>query len=212
MPEGVQLKKNLSDPLKSFHSYLITREDGSQSHGVVLTYFEPVTDSKLIDVVESLQAEYHLIESPDLFFNQYTDVLYTQKCLCLLCSQPLVRPLKAYLDQLYACTVGGRALEDSSVESCLFNLLHEVHRPPPGGKLVFSGPLGSITWRQPSLSDLPLCDYSFVQFCDLLGVEGVLKLVACLLLEQQVLIKASSMLCVRLAWCATQTSLQAMRG
>ena len=65
-----------------------------------------------------------------------------------------------------------------------FSLLSSLYSSP-------SGPLGRIAWRLPSLSELPLCDYSFRQFFELLGVRNVLKLVTCILLEHQLLLKSS---------------------
>ena len=54
-----------------------------------------------------------------------------------------------------------------------------------------TGPLGKLTVQRPSLNEFPLCDYSFKLFFELLGVRNIIKLLTCILLEHQVLIKSS---------------------
>jgi len=39
--------------------------------------------------------------------------------------------------------------------------------------------------------ELPVCDYSFREFFELLGVRNVIKLLCCLFLEHQVLLKSA---------------------
>ena len=129
-------------------------------------------------------------------FDSSRDTLFATKCLCLISSHPIVKPLQAYLEQLYAITAGGKEAQ-LPVESYLFNLLYKIPMPRPGHKIVITGPLGKITWRSPSLADLPLCDYSFSEFFELLGVKNILRLLACLLLEHQVLLKSAGDVCTR---------------
>ena len=54
-----------------------------------------------------------------------------------------------------------------------------------------SGPLGHLAVGVPSPTELPPCDYSFRQLFELLGIKNVLRLLTCLLLEHQVLLKSS---------------------
>ena len=54
-----------------------------------------------------------------------------------------------------------------------------------------TGPLGKLVVQRPSLNELPLCDYSFRLFFELLGVRNIVKLLTCILLEHQVLVKSS---------------------
>ena len=57
------------------------------------------------------------------------------------------------------------------------------------------GPLGQFSWSRPSKNDLPLCDYSFREFFQLLGIRNIFKLLTCILLEHQILLKSAGESC-----------------
>lgn len=195
MPEGLKLVKNVI-PEKAFHSLLITRENGCRVYGSVLTYYEPVHNRELLDSMDTLQNDYlskcRIGMSPDEshFFNRSCDTLYISKCLCLVTSLPIFQPLKPYLEQLYACTIGTETAT-LPIESYLYNLLYEVSLPEPGKSLNFHGPLGSIMWLLPGKWDLPLCDYPLKALFEHVSLQNIIKLMTCVLLEQQILIESS---------------------
>lgn len=213
MPDGLRFKKNLEDPLshKSTHTFCITKENGSRTYGTVLAYYERTTDLKLINSFEALQTKYlerrcpltqpHITsKQQDHDFSIATDTLHAPKCLCLVTTAPAVfRPLRAYLEQLHAVAlrrVSSSSLSSSEqlpLESYLYNLLYEVPLPGPGKTLHFVGPLGKFVVSCPSLLELPPCDYSFQQLFELLGIRVAIRLVTCLLLEHQVLLKSSDL-------------------
>ena len=141
-------------------------------------------------MLEGMQKHYSGDQDAEQPFQSARDKLFVTKSLCLLSSHPIMKPLQAYLEQLYAVTAGGKAAQ-LPVESYLFNLLYRVPMPRPGHKIVISGPLSSISWRRPSLAELPICDYSFTEFFELLGLKNIVKLLTCLLLEHQVLLKSA---------------------
>ena len=124
------------------------------------------------------------------YFDRNEDKLFATKCLCLVSPQPIHRPCQAYLEQLFAVTAGELSAS-LPVESYLFNLLYEVSLPEPGKYLKLAGPLGKISWLMPPKSDFPLCDHSFREFFEMLGIHDVLGVVTCVLLEHQVLLKSS---------------------
>ncbi|XP_019864258.1 PREDICTED: DENN domain-containing protein 5B [Amphimedon queenslandica] len=195
MPEGVQLSKEPSHHF-SFHSLLITRENGSRQYGSVLTYHEPVTNPLILDALESHQNEYqsHSRGGSDLsqywYFNRSSDSLYATKSLCFITSLPIFQPTRSYLEQLYAISVGNDR-GSLPIESYLYNLLYETSLPGPGVTLKLHGPLDLITWRLPGNEELPLCDYSFRAFFESISLKNVLQLLTCVLLEQQILLKAN---------------------
>ena len=146
MPEGLLFKKNIKDPTKpTFHTFLITRENGTHSYGNVLTFHERIKDTKTLNILESLQQKYvekrriSLGSDQEYSFSRGVDHLYTPKCLCFLTSEPVHRPFEAYLEQLYAVTVGSKHMADLPVESYLYNVLFEVPMPAPGKSVKFSG-------------------------------------------------------------------------
>ena len=196
MPEGLLFKKNLKDPQKSTHSFLITRENGSHSYGSVVVFYEQVQSTRVLNTLEALQARYQetrrggLNSDHDLSFNRTEDSLFATKCICFITAKPVFGPCQAYLEQLYAIAAGEKSAK-LPLESYIYNILYEVPFPAPGKCIRFLGPLGRISWRCPSQSELPLCDFSFREFFELLAVRSILKVVTCILLEHQILIKAS---------------------
>ena len=196
LPDGTQLSKNLKHTSRSFHSFLVTREDGSHVHGSVLVFPEPISDQNLLNSLDSLQSLYCQARGSGFnsahqdFFDRREDQLFSLKCLCLVTATPIHRPCKAFLEQLVAVTTGSHT-PTLPVESYLYNLLYEVTLPEPGKFLRFSGPLGRISWFMPPKFELPLCDYSFREFFEMLGVREILRALACVLMEHQVLLKSS---------------------
>lgn len=196
MPDGLLFKKNLKDPQKAFHSFLITRENASRAYGSVVTFYEQVQDTKVLNTLEALQTSYrnarrHSLNSDhEHCFSRSEDTLFAAKCICFVTSKPIFRPCQAYLEQLYALTTGEHTAA-LPLESYLYNVLYEVLPPPPGKTVRLKGPLGRVMWRMPSQSELPLCDYSLREFFELLGVRNVMRLFSCILLEHQILLKSA---------------------
>ena len=196
LPDGVQLQKNVKQTHRSFHPFLLTRENGSHAYGSVLVFQEQITDSKLLISLEAMQSVYTAARRTGFnsdhedYFDRQEDELFALKCLCLVVSQPIHQPCRAYLEQLHAVTVG-ELTAPLSIESYLFNLLYEVSLPEPGKYLKLSGPLGKISWYLPPKSDLPLCDYSFREFFEILGVRDILRVLTCVLMEHQLLLKST---------------------
>jgi len=80
-----------------------------------------------------------------------------------------------------------------SIESYVYNLLYEVPTPQPGRSVRFSCPLGdSVVIQRPgSIEELPLFDFSLRELFTLLGVDCLIQLFTCVLLEHQVLLCSS---------------------
>ncbi len=198
MPDGLLFKKNVGNSQTNFHSFVITREDGSHAYGSVLTFYDCVQDPCTLNTMESLQSQYQArykegtMSSEQLcnIYHRTEDKLFATKCICLVTSNPIFRPCQAYLEQLYA-VASGECTSKLPLESYLYNVLYEVPLPAPGKSVRFSGPLGSILWRNPSLLELPMCDFSFKKYFELLGVRNILKLLVSTLLEHQILLKSS---------------------
>ena len=80
-----------------------------------------------------------------------------------------------------------------SIESYVHNLLYEVPTPLPGRSMCFSCPLAdSVVIQRPgSIEELPLFDFSLRELFTLLGVDCLIQLFTCVLLEHQVLLCSS---------------------
>lgn len=196
MPEGLRLKKNLTDSEQNFHPFVITKENGSRVFGSVLTFYEPTNSATVLDQLDSLQEEYQTRQRTNFtsdhpyYFNRSTDTLFVSKCLCFVTSSQFVRPCKAYLEQVYSVTMGKEPVE-LPLESYIRNLLLEVPAPKMDHCIQFRGPLGTITCCSPGEDELPLCDFSFQEFFETLSIKNALKMLTCVLLEQQILLRSA---------------------
>ena len=83
--------------------------------------------------------------------------------------------------------------EQLSIESYVRNLLYEVPTPQPGRSVCFSCPLAdSVVIQRPgSIEELPLFDFLLRELFTLLGVDCLVQLFTCVLLEHQVLLCSS---------------------
>ena len=174
-------------------------------YGSVLLFPEPISDQNLLNSLDSLQTLYMETRGSGFnsahqdHFDKGRDQLFALKCVCLVTAHPIHQPCRAFLEQLLAVTAGSQT-PSLSIESYLYNLLYEVSLPEPGKLMRFSGPLGRISWSRPPKFDLPLCDYSFRGFFEVLGVRDVLRVLACVLLEHQLLLKSAGV-CVCVSVC-----------
>ena len=196
LPDGLHLKQIPfpEDEQPEFHSFLITKEDGSRTYGCALSFYEVNTDQKLVEAVKSQQqiAENALIISEsDEGLQKGSGSLCVQKCICFTSSFPHVSPLKQYLLQLHKTTIGGQKLL-LPFETYLSNLLNDVPAPLPGKSIQFHGPLSKLTCKMPGTLDFPLCDYSLLSLVQKIGLKNLVKVFTCVLLEHQLLIKSAS--------------------
>lgn len=196
LPDGLHLKQTLfpEDEKPEFHSFLITKEDGSRTYGCAVSFYEVNTDQKLLDVVKNQEqiAENALIVSEsDESLQKRGGSLCVQKCICFTSSFPHVSPLKQYLLQLHKTTVGEHKLS-VPFETYLSNLLYDVPAPLPGKSIQFHAPLSKLTCKMPSILDFPLCDYPLLSLVQKIGLKNLVKVFTCVLLEHQLLIKSAN--------------------
>ncbi|XP_065897264.1 DENN domain-containing protein 5B-like [Dysidea avara] len=196
LPDGLHVRQITfpEDEKPEFHSFVITREDGSRTYGCALSFYEINTDQKLVDAVKCQEqiAENALIvsESDEKLWKRGGSFCI-QKCICLTSSYPHVSPLRQYLLQLYQATIGGLKLS-MPIELFLANLCYDVPAPSPGCCVQFQGPLSKISCTMPGVYDLPLCDYSLLTLIQKIGITKLVRVFTCILLEHQLLIKSAS--------------------
>ncbi|XP_061578060.1 DENN domain-containing protein 5B-like [Cololabis saira] len=120
-------------------------------------------------------------------FDPTRDTLYVSKALCLITPLPFLQASQQFLAQLHQA-VTSQTAPPLPLESYIHNILYEVPLPPPGRSLRFHGVQGPIVCQRPGPGELPLADYPLGEVFSLLGVENVVKLLTCALLETQVLL------------------------
>ncbi|XP_075044618.1 DENN domain-containing protein 5A isoform X2 [Mixophyes fleayi] len=215
MPKGLSFKTQADCRDPQFHSFIITREDGSRTFGFSLTFFEEVTSKQICSAMQTLyhmhNAEYDIIHTsvtnggdgticPEdcndssvtklQRFNSYDisrDTLYVSKCICLITPMSFMTACKKVLEQLHQAVTSPQP-PPLPLESYIYNTLYEVPLPPAGRSLKFSGVYAPIICQRPSTNELPLFDFPVKEVFELLGVENVVQLFTCALLELQILL------------------------
>ncbi|XP_048828324.1 DENN domain-containing protein 5A-like isoform X1 [Brienomyrus brachyistius] len=193
MPKGLSFRTQADVREPCFHSFIITREDGSRTYGFALTFYEEVTSKQICGAMQTLyhmhNAERH--DVPRLRrFDSYDigrDTLFASKCVCLLAPMAFPQACCQVLQQLHQAVTSAQP-PPLPLESYIYNVLYEVPLPPPGRSLKFSGVYGPVVCQRPSTVELPLFDFPIGEVFELLGVENVLQLFTCALLEFQILL------------------------
>ncbi|KGL82442.1 DENN domain-containing protein 5B, partial [Tinamus guttatus] len=217
MPKGLSFRTQADNREPQLHSFLITREDGSRTYGFVLTFYEEVTSKQICTAMQTLyqmhNAEQYssvcassscsmdsLASSSDegdatslaklQRYNSYDisrDLLYVSKCICLITPLPFMQACKKFLIQLYKA-VTSQQPPPLPLESYIHNILYEVPLPPPGRSLKFYGVYEPIVCQRPGPNELPLSDYPLREVFELLGLENLVQVFTCVLLEMQILL------------------------
>lgn len=115
------------------------------------------------------------------------DTLYVSKALCLLTPLPFLHSARQFLSQLHQAVTSHTA-PPLPIESYIHNILYEVPLPPPGRSLRFHGVQGPIVCQRPGPGELPLGEFPLGEAFSLLGVDNMVQLITCALLETQVLL------------------------
>ncbi|XP_065140924.2 DENN domain-containing protein 5B isoform X1 [Paramisgurnus dabryanus] len=233
MPKGLSFRTQRDSRAPQFHSFLITREDGSRTYGFVHTFYEEVTSPQICSAMQTLhqmhQAEHNAsahncpsasssspssssssmdslassldeVESPTSAqgsrrncgcsgegYDSVRDTLYVSKAMCLITPMPFMHACKRFLSQLHHAVTSNQP-PPLPLESYIYNILYEVPLPPPGRSLKFHGVYEPILCQRPGAGELPLADFPLGEAFRLLGVENLVQLFTCVLLEMQILL------------------------
>ncbi|XP_075408025.1 DENN domain-containing protein 5B isoform X2 [Tenrec ecaudatus] len=217
MPKGLSFRTQNDNKDPQFHSFIITREDGSRTYGFVLTFYEEVTSKQMCTAMQTLYQMHNAErcssvcassscstdslassidegDSTSLLTlqrcNSYDisrDTLYVSKSMCLITPLPFMQACKKFLAQLHAAVTSPQP-PPLPLESYIHNILYEVPLPPPGRSLKFYGVYEPVICQRPGLSELPLSDYPLREALELLGLENLVQVFTCVLLEMQVLL------------------------
>nr|XP_060632765.1 DENN domain-containing protein 5B isoform X2 [Anolis sagrei ordinatus] len=217
MPKGLSFRTQTDNRDPQFHSFIITREDGSRTYGFVLTFFEEVTSKQICTAMQTLYQMHNAEQCNSVCassscsmdslassldegdatslakmqrYNSYDinrDTLYVSKCVCLITPLPFMQACKKFLIQLYKA-VTCQQPPPLPLESYIHNILYEVPLPPPGRSLKFYGVYEPIICQRPGPNELPLFDYALRETFELLGLENLIQVFTCVLLEMQILL------------------------
>ncbi|XP_028177390.1 DENN domain-containing protein 5B isoform X4 [Ostrinia furnacalis] len=132
------------------------------------------------------------------YYDIAKDKLYVAKSIALICQYPYVRVAQLFLENLFR-SLPRQPGPGLSPESYVYNLLYEVPVPLSGQALRLYVPPSEphldpipVVIRMPNPpEELPLLDYPLRVMFQTLGVECVVQLFTCVLLEHQVLLRSS---------------------
>ncbi|ESO93313.1 hypothetical protein LOTGIDRAFT_232739 [Lottia gigantea] len=214
LPKGLQFRTQRDSRNPKFHSFIITKEDGSRIFGAAYVFYEEVTNKQICAAMQTLHAMHQAQHSPALkpqfpeiyspdspilmkkiipskeksrVFDIHKDKLYVTKCICLILQLPFVKSCKKFLKQLHEA-VNKPSRASLPLESYIYNILYDVPMPPPGRSLKFYGVMSPIFCQRPSMGELPLFDFSLWELCKLLGIDNLLLIFVSVLMEHQVLL------------------------
>uniref|UniRef100_A0A671MNV3 DENN domain-containing protein 5B n=1 Tax=Sinocyclocheilus anshuiensis TaxID=1608454 RepID=A0A671MNV3_9TELE len=199
MPKGLSFRTQRDSRTPQFHSFLITREDGSRTYGFVHTFYEEVTSPQICSAMQTLlqmhQAEHNASahNCPSSCgcsgegYDSVRDTLYVSKAMCLITPMPFMHACKHFLSQVHRAVISHQP-PPLPLESYIYNILYEVPLPPPGRSLKFHGVYEPILCQRPGVGELPLADFPLSEAFQLLGVENLVQIFTCVLLEMQILL------------------------
>lgn len=162
----------------AFHSFLITREDGTRAYGAALTIYEEIDSKEICVAMQTLQAM-HMAElsntqsrtlyprlspahtthslpsgkslgllSAGKVYDQKKDMLYGTKCIAIVSRLPLVCTFSEFLQSLYELVMD-REPPELPLCSYIYNVIHEVPLLPPGRSMRIAIPKQSIVCQTP---------------------------------------------------------------
>ncbi|XP_069132552.1 DENN domain-containing protein 5B-like isoform X3 [Argopecten irradians] len=166
LPKGLTFRTQRDSRRPKFHSFIITKEDGSRNFGSAFTFYEEVNDTKISAAMGTLQHMYQAeVASCSMdsgrssrdpsprpghdrrqtsprdsahVYDPEKDKLFVTKTICLIMQMPFVRASRQFLRQLHEA-VSKPSDTHLSLESYIYNVLYEVPLPPPGRSLKFYG-------------------------------------------------------------------------
>lgn len=225
MPKGLSFRTQADSREPQFHSFIITKEDGSRTYGFVHTFYEEVTSPQICSAMQTLY-QMHNAEHPSANppsssssssssmdslassldeadppnssssssssrgaggYDSSRDTLYVSKALCLITPMPFMHACRRFLSQLHRAVTAATA-PPLPLESYVHNILYEVPLPALGRSLKFHGVYEPIVCQRPGPGELPLADFPLAEVFNLLGVENLVQVFTCTLLEMQILL------------------------
>ncbi|XP_016934356.2 DENN domain-containing protein 5B isoform X1 [Drosophila suzukii] len=188
--------RNICGAIHTLQSMFITElSNGQQTHSLSRVKQDgPVSRSLPRHFKVAGQAP----QSAQSYYDINKDKLYVAKSITLICQAPYAFAAQMFLKNLYRC-LPRQPGAGISLESYVYNILYEVMLPQPGKSIrVYLPPtephlpaIAVILQRPLLATELPLLDFPLRLLFKYLGVECVIQLLTCVLLENQVLLRST---------------------
>ncbi|XP_043648043.1 DENN domain-containing protein 5B isoform X1 [Drosophila teissieri] len=188
--------RNICGAIHTLQSMFITElSNGQQTHSLSRVKQDgPVSRSLPRHFKVAGQAP----QSAQSYYDINKDKLYVAKSITLICQAPYAFAAQMFLKNLYRC-LPRQPGAGISLESYVYNILYEVMLPQPGKSIrvylpptePHLPPIATILQRPLLATELPLLDFPLRLLFKYLGVECVIQLLTCVLLENQVLLRST---------------------
>ncbi|EDW50061.1 GM14418 [Drosophila sechellia] len=188
--------RNICGAIHTLQSMFITElSNGQQTHSLSRVKQDgPVSRSLPRHFKVAGQAP----QSAQSYYDINKDKLYVAKSITLICQAPYAFAAQMFLKNLYRC-LPRQPGAGISLESYVYNILYEVMLPQPGKSIrvylpptePHLPPIALILQRPLLATELPLLDFPLRLLFKYLGVECVIQLLTCVLLENQVLLRST---------------------
>ncbi|TDG52574.1 hypothetical protein AWZ03_000807 [Drosophila navojoa] len=188
--------RNICGAIHTLQSMFITElSNGQQTHSLSrIKQDGPVSRSLPRHFKVAGQAP----QSAQSYYDISKDKLYVAKSISLICQAPYAFAAELFLKNLYRC-LPRQPGAGISLESYVYNILYEVMLPQPGKSIrIYLPPtephlpaIALILQRPALATELPLLDFPLRLLFSYLGVECVIQLLTCVLLESQVLLRST---------------------
>ena len=179
LPKGLAFRTESQSRKHKFHSFIITREDGSRLFGSSYVFYEEVTNQQICAAMQTLQHMHEadicrgpssttisvhdplmdrspLIEDREVdMYDSYdikVDKLYVTKSICVISQVQFVSASRSYLRQL-AEALTNPISGQLAMEAYVYNLLYDVPMPPAGRSMKFYGVSRPVFCTRPSKLD-----------------------------------------------------------
>ncbi|CAD7081131.1 unnamed protein product [Hermetia illucens] len=214
LPQGLRFRTQKHNIEPKFHAFATTREDGKRCHGFSLVFYEEVRNRNICSAMHTLQAMYITELSngqitPGLRRVKESSVSRSLPRHFKISSQspssalsyydvPYAFAAEKFLKNIYKC-LPRQPGPGLSLESYVYNILYEVMLPQAGRSIRIYlppeephlPPMAVILQRPGLIDELPLLDFPLRLLFSYLGVECVIQLFTCVLLENQVLLRSN---------------------
>ncbi|XP_055385586.1 DENN domain-containing protein 5B isoform X2 [Condylostylus longicornis] len=185
--------RNICSAMQTLQAMFITELSNSQATSTLRRVKEgPVS--------RSLPRHFKMAAAPTSALSYYDvtkDKLYVAKSISLVCQVPYAWAAEIFLTNLYKCLPRSPG-PGLSLESYVYNILYEVMLPQPGKSIRIYLPPEEpqlppipMILQRPDKDELPLLDFPIRLLFSYLGVECVIQLFTCVLLENQVLLRSN---------------------
>ncbi|EQC39951.1 hypothetical protein, variant [Saprolegnia diclina VS20] len=188
-PEGLALSPTHITP--TFFTFVLTNVSGAKLYACALKFVEELSPLEVLTLFapppgsEKSKAPVIPKWAQDLSSGSAsTTSVYCPKCLLLISHHPLFSSYRLFLQQIYRLSLSTAPMP---IERYIANFVSEVPMPPRGRiQVQLTLPERTIYIARPPKNQLPLADFSLRSLFQVLDMNNVLTVVACLLLEQKV--------------------------